>query len=49
MSSCSSRLKGLGCSLSADHAHDVHVSIDAEGRVVARWRMVAQELPVNPE
>ena len=43
---CKERMRGLACSLSADIPHDVHVSITADGTLLGRWRMVAEELPL---
>lgn len=34
------------CSIAADHPHDVHMYISGDGVVLARWRMVAEELPL---
>ena len=44
---CKERMKGLSCSLSAEHAHDVHVALSADGILLGRWRMVAEELPLS--
>lgn len=44
---CKERMKGLGCSLSAEHPHEVHVCLDSDGILMGRWRMVAEELPIT--
>ena len=44
---CKERLRGLACSLSAENPHDIHLAIcHIDGTLLARWRMIAQELPI---
>lgn len=43
---CKERMKMWACSIAADHPHDVHMYISGDGVVLARWRMVAEELPL---
>jgi hypothetical protein len=43
---CRERLRGTFCSLAADCFHEVHVAIDEQGVLIARWRMEAIELPL---
>lgn len=44
---CSSRFKDKSCSLDPSVDHYIHVSLTPEGNVIARWKMVAQEIAIN--
>lgn len=44
---CPFRLKGNGCSIDPAISHEVHAALNEAGVVIARWRMVAEEIPNN--
>jgi hypothetical protein len=44
---CRERYQTEVCCIALGVPHDVHVAINPNGEVTARWRMVAEGLPVE--
>lgn len=44
---CYERSKTEVCCIASCIPHEIHVSLDSQGHVIARWRMVAEGLPVE--
>jgi hypothetical protein len=45
MSGCTSRHKNHSCSLDADKPHEIHVELNDQGIMQARWRVVTEAVP----
>jgi len=44
---CPARFKTEGCSLAGDFDHEIHIALNHEGHIVARWRVEVVELPIE--
>jgi hypothetical protein len=44
---CRERNKTEACCIASCISHEIHVSLDSQGYVIARWRMVAEDLLVE--